>query len=208
MGRADARKVPPAFPSMRIGLLGGSFNPAHDGHRHISLAAIARLGLDRVWWLVTPGNPLKSRSELAGLTERIAIARQVAAHPRIDITGFEAELHSPYAIDTIGFLQQRYPGVRFIWIIGGDNLCHIHLWRRWRDIFQAVPILVADRPEFRHRAFASPAATQFRPSLLRDVAGLPRAISPAWAYLTLPLNKSSSSAIRLSTKANNALSKV
>jgi nicotinate-nucleotide adenylyltransferase len=204
MGRADTRKVPPAFPSMRIGLLGGSFNPAHDGHRHISLAAIARLSLDRVWWVVTPGNPLKSRSELAVLDERIEIARQVAVHPRIDVTGFEAELHSPYAIDTIRFLQQRHAGVRFIWIIGGDNLCQLHLWRRWREIFLAIPILVADRPEFRHRALASPAATQFRPSLRRNAAGLTRATSPAWAYLTLPLNKSSSSAIRLNIKANKA----
>jgi nicotinate-nucleotide adenylyltransferase len=196
--------MPPAFPSMRIGLLGGSFNPAHEGHRHISVAAMARLGLTRVWWVVTPGNPLKSHGELAGLDERIALARQVANHPCIDVTGFEAELPSPYAIDTIRYLQRRHPATHFVWMMGGDNLGQIHRWRRWREIFRAVPVLVADRPDCRHLALASPAAIHFRASLRpsTDAAALASARPPAWTYLTLPLNDCSSSAIRILARAN------
>jgi nicotinate-nucleotide adenylyltransferase len=191
---------------MRIGLLGGSFNPAHAGHRHISLAALARLGLDRVWWVVTPGNPLKNHEELAPLGERIANAVRIAAHPRIDVTGFEADLPSPYAIDTIHYLRRRYPGVHFVWIMGGDNLAQIHKWRRWQDIFCTVPVLVIDRPHARHRAFASPAAAHFRAALKGEehATALAQTVPPAWVYLPLPLNKCSSSAIRDAAKANKS----
>jgi nicotinate-nucleotide adenylyltransferase len=203
--RGEFRKTPLAFPRMRIGLLGGSFNPAHEGHRHISLAAMKRAGLDRVWWLVTPGNPLKSKDELPELTQRVAVARQVASHPRIDVTGFEARLPSPYAIDTIRFLQRRNPMVHFIWLMGGDNLAQIHRWRRWREIFLSIPILVADRPAWRHQALASPAAQCFRGAHLRGEAipRLPEKPAPAWIYLTLPLSHCSSTAIRDAPRPKN-----
>ncbi len=183
---------------MRIGLLGGSFNPAHDGHRHISLEAIKRLGLQKVWWLVTPGNPLKSADELAGLNERVGGARDIAAHPQIEVTDFEAGLPSPYARDTVEFLKQRYAGVHFVWIIGGDNLAQFHRWRDWDELFSLIPILVSDRPASRYRALSSPAATRFaRARLKENAAGkLPLSEPPAWSYLTLPLRDISSTAIR------------
>jgi len=183
---------------MRIGLLGGSFNPAHDGHRHISLTALQRLRLDKVWWLVTPGNPLKSGDGLASLSDRLRRARTVAAHPKIEVTAFEASLPTPYAIDTVRFLHKRYPRVRFVWIMGGDNLAEFHRWRDWTGLFAAIPILVLDRPEARQAALASPAAIRFGSSRVPENAAaelLCRA-PPAWAYLTLPLCDLSSTAIR------------
>jgi nicotinate-nucleotide adenylyltransferase len=195
-------KLPLALPGMRIGLLGGSFNPAHAGHRHISLAAIERLGLDRLWWAVTPGNPLKSRAELEDLAARLAHARRLAAHPRITVTDFEAALASPYTVDTIIFLRRRLPGVRFVWVMGGDNLAQIHRWLGWQDIFQLVPIAVVDRPGARHKALASPAARRFAAARIpeRDARALARMEPPAWTYLTIPLTAASSTAIRKKRK--------
>ncbi|MGB0087193.1 MAG: nicotinate-nucleotide adenylyltransferase [Rhodomicrobiaceae bacterium] len=191
-------KPPVAFPSMRIGLLGGSFNPAHAGHRHISLAAMQRLQLHEVWWLVTPSNPLKRGQELASFDERMAAARAIAAHPKIKVTGFEAALPSPYAIDTVRFLQTRYPGVKFVWLMGGDNLAQLHRWRQWTGLFDSVPILVMDRPRTRHRAFASPAAIRFAAARLATNAAsdLFNRRPPVWTYLNLPLCDLSSTAIR------------
>ena len=194
----QAVKPPPAFPGMRIGLLGGSFNPAHEAHRHISVAALNRLGLHQVWWIVTPGNPLKSASELAPLDERLAYAARVAAHPKIVVTAFEAALGTAYSAHTIRYLQRRYPGVQFIWIMGGDNLAQFHRWRDWAQIFSSIPIFVADRPECRHAAFASPAARRFASAYLpENRAGLlTSSPAPAWTYLSLPLRNISSTAIR------------
>jgi nicotinate-nucleotide adenylyltransferase len=192
-------KPPPAFPGMRIGLMGGSFNPAHSGHRHISLTAIRRLQLDRLWWLVTPGNPLKHGGDAAPLPERMALARQVARHPKITVTGFEAGLGSAYTIDTLRFLKRRYPGVHFVWVMGGDNLAGIHRWRGWRAIFAAMPLLILDRPAARRAALASPAAQRFRQNRLPEGAASRLVLSqpPAWIYLTIPLCDLSSTAIRL-----------
>jgi nicotinate-nucleotide adenylyltransferase len=189
---------PPAFPNMRIGLLGGSFNPPHDGHRHISLAAMARLRLDRLWWLVTPANPLKSAAHLPSLAERLPLAAECAAHPAIEVTGFEAALPTAYAIDTVHFLKRRFPGVHFVWIMGGDNLAQFHRWRDWAGLFAALPILVLDRPGARLGALASPAARRFAGARLPESAapGLPLSAPPAWIYLTLPLCDASSTAIR------------
>ena len=117
---------------LRIGLLGGSFNPAHAAHRAVSLLALKRLALDRVWWLVSPGNPLKDTSALPPLADRIAAARRVAADPRIDVTGIEAALGTRYTIDTIHRLRTRCPRVRFVWLMGADNLAQFHRWRDWR----------------------------------------------------------------------------
>ena len=189
---------PPAFPNMRIGLLGGSFNPPHQGHRHISLAALARLRLDTLWWLVTPGNPLKSAARLPDLAERLSLAAEIAAHPAIQITGFEAALPTPYAIDTVHFLRRRFPRAHFVWIMGGDNLAQLHRWRDWAGLFTALPILVLDRPGARLSALASPAARRFAGARLPEYAapGLAELSPPAWIYLTLPLCDMSSTAIR------------
>lgn len=187
---------------MRIGVLGGSFNPAHEGHRHISLAALERLGIDRLWWVVTPGNPLKSRAELAEFPARIARARAVADHPRIDVTGFEAALGSPYTADTLSWLRARLPGVRLVWVMGGDNLAQIHRWRRWEAIFHLMPVAVMDRPGARHGALASRAARRFADARIAeaDAFALPMREAPAWSYLSIPLSDASSTALRRAGK--------
>ena len=195
-------KPPLALPGMRIGLLGGSFNPAHQGHRHISLAAIERLGLDRLWWVATPGNPLKSNGELPGVAERIAMAQRVARHPRIIVTDFEAALPSSFTADTIAFLSGRFPGVHFVWIMGGDNLVQFHRWRDWRRIVELMPIAVVDRPGMRHKALASPAARRYARNRIPEnlARALPVMKPPAWTYLTIRLTTASSTAIRKSRK--------
>jgi nicotinate-nucleotide adenylyltransferase len=191
-------RPPPAFPNMRIGLLGGSFNPPHQGHRHISVRAIARLRLDKLWWIVTPGNPLKNAAHLPGLGERLSLAAQIAAHPAIEVTGFEAAMPTPYAIDTVHFLRRRFPDVHFVWIMGGDNLAQLHRWRDWVSLFRALPILVLDRPGARFGALASPAARRFEAARLPESAAqrLADARPPAWIYMGLPLCDLSSTALR------------
>ncbi len=114
-------RLPPAAPGMRIGLYGGSFNPAHAGHRHVSLMALKRLGLDRIWWIVTPGNPLKDAGQLASTAMRMAEAKDMADDPRIEVTAFEEDIAARYTVDTLAFLQRRYPGVRFVWIMGATR---------------------------------------------------------------------------------------
>jgi len=203
--RSTIAKPPPAFPSMRIGLLGGSFNPAHEGHRQISLAAIKRLQLHKLWWLITPGNPLKKTDQLPGLDDRLAYARHVASHPKIEVTGFEADLPTPYSLETITYLQRRYPSVDFVWIVGGDVLVQFHHWRNWQRIFLSIPILVADRPGFRHAALASPAARRFAAAQIpEDALGqLTNLPPPAWSYLSLPLCEVSATAIRRARMRGN-----
>ena len=198
-------KPPLALPGMRIGVMGGSFNPAHEGHRQISLAALARLGLDRLWWVVTPGNPLKGAADLADLAERMRQARQVAAHPRIEVTDFEAALPSAFTAETVAWLKRRFPGVNFVWVMGGDNLAQFSRWRDWRRIVHAMPIAVLDRPGTRHRALASPAALSFAAFKRResDTHGLPLAAPPAWVYLTIPLSEASSTELRKARKVHS-----
>src|SRR6201987_1384774 len=130
---------------MRIGLFGGTFDPPHQAHLAAALLAMKRLKLDRVWWLVTPGNPLKDTRGLAPLDQRIKAARRLANHPRIDITGFEAVINARYTFDTLKFLLQRCPGVRFVWVMGADNLRSFYRWQNWRGIAWLVPIAVVDR---------------------------------------------------------------
>ncbi|MBC8050608.1 MAG: nicotinate-nucleotide adenylyltransferase [Chitinophagales bacterium] len=183
---------------MRIGLMGGSFNPPHAGHRHISVEALKRMRLDQVWWIVTPGNPLKSTGELAGFGERMAAAKGLAAHPRIVVTGFEAELPSAYTRETLAFLRRRMPSVRFVWIMGGDNLAGFHRWRGWRSIIEAMPIAVFDRPGFRYNALASVAAISYdfarTPEFL--ATALPMKTAPVWTYFSQPLREISSTQLR------------
>lgn len=193
---------PPAYPGMRIGLLGGSFNPPHPGHRHIAETALRRLGLDKVWLVVTPGNPIKARGDLAGLSERLRATQAMAAHPRIAVTGFEAGLPTAYTAQTLTFLHRRFPGVRFVWIMGGDNLAGFHRWQEWRAIMQTLPVAVLDRPGFRFRAMASPAATCFARARVDEnrapmLADMP---PPAWTYLSIPLADISSTQLRTQGK--------
>lgn len=190
--------LPPHAPGLRVGLFGGSFNPPHDGHRLASLIALKRLQLDRVWWIVTPGNPLKDNRALPPQAERMAAARALARHPRIDITGFEAQIDTRFTYDTIVYLQRRCPDVHFVWIMGADNLNGFHRWQRWRDIAERVPIAIIDRPGSTLRAARSRAATVLaRHRLAEERAGLLAcAPLPAWVFLHGPRSSLSSTQIR------------
>jgi nicotinate-nucleotide adenylyltransferase len=143
----------------RVGLLGGSFNPAHAGHRQVSLEVMQRYGLDEVWWLVSPGNPLKSPAELADYATRLASARAMARHPRIRVSDAEARFGMRYTIDTLNALQRRHPGVRFVWIMGADNLAQFHRWKQWQVLAGRVDMIVVDRKPWTHGALRGRAAT-------------------------------------------------
>jgi nicotinate-nucleotide adenylyltransferase len=196
-GRVDAG-LPLASPGQAIGLLGGTFNPPHAGHLQISEIAQRRLKLDRVWWVVTPGNPLKSKAHLPSLEHRMEACRALTDNPRIVVTGFEVSLRTTYTAATLGFLQRRYPGVRFVWIMGADNLAGFHRWQRWRDISGGVPMAIVDRPGWRLKALASPAARTLarakRPEASASTLAAHRA--PCWTFLSGPLSPHSSTALR------------
>jgi nicotinate-nucleotide adenylyltransferase len=152
-------RLPPFAPGMRIGLLGGSFNPPHEGHAHITRVALRRLQLDRVWWLVTPGNPLKSLDELTALQKRVEAARRLHAGPRVVVTDIEARIGSRYTYETLAWIKRRAPSVHFVWIMGADNLRQFDRWRHWRLIADLVPIVVVDRPGSTLRAISSRGGT-------------------------------------------------
>jgi nicotinate-nucleotide adenylyltransferase len=183
---------------MRIGLLGGSFNPPHLAHRAISLFAIKRLKLDCVWWLVTPGNPLKQGSALRDLDARVAAARSVADDPRIEVSCLESVIGTRYTADTVRYLRRRASSARFVWIMGADNLAQFHRWQNWRDIAFEVPIAVIDRPPLSFRALASPASQALaRYRLPENQAGqLADRRAPAWIFLTGMKLKLSSTGLR------------
>jgi nicotinate-nucleotide adenylyltransferase len=145
-------RLPPHAPGMKIGLFGGSFNPPHPGHRLVALTAMRRAGLDALWVMVTPGNPLKDSSQLPPFSERFARSEKFFRHPRIKVTDFEVALRARYSWQTVAYLARRAPGVRFIWIMGADNLAGFHRWQRWRDIARQFPVLVVDRPGSTHSA--------------------------------------------------------
>lgn len=191
-------RLPPHAPGMRIGLLGGSFNPPHQGHALITRIALTRLKLDRLWWLVTPGNPLKSLSELAALKARLAAARRLAAGPRVAVSDIEAQIGARYTYDTIAWLAKRAPAVRFVWIMGADNLRQFHLWRRWREIAALVPIAVIDRPGSTLNAMSSPAAAALAPWRVaeQDAARLASLDPPAFLFLHGPRSELSSTVLR------------
>ncbi|MCF6234489.1 MAG: nicotinate-nucleotide adenylyltransferase [Rhodobacteraceae bacterium] len=188
---------PYATAGQTIGLLGGSFDPAHRGHAHITLEALKRFGLDRVWWLVSPGNLLKSHGP-APMAERMMAARQVMRHPRVEVSDIEARLGTRATADTIAALQAIYPGVRFVWLMGADNLAQFHLWQDWRSIMERVPLGVLARPGQRISARMSPAARIYRQ--FRIAGGesqlLARAKPPAWCFVNVAMVDLSSSAIR------------
>ncbi len=178
-------RTPLAFPGQRIGLMGGTFNPPHEGHAVCALTALSRLKLDQLWWMVTPGNPLKSGIGLPELEARMAASRALVHDPAIKITGFEAELGSPYTYATLRFVTRHLPRVHFVWVMGADNLATFHLWQHWRDIARLVPIAVVDRPGWHLKALASPAARFLARSRLPEAraALLPGRKPPAWVFL-------------------------
>lgn len=182
-----------------IGLLGGSFDPAHQGHVHITLEALKRFGLDEVWWLVSPGNPLKSRGP-APMALRLARARAVMQHPRVRISEFEVRAGTRYTAETLRALRMCYPQARFTWLMGADNLAQIHRWKDWEQIFQTVPIGVLARPGERIAARTAPAARIYRHALLkgRRARLLAQAQAPAWAFINMPMRDISSTQLRAS----------
>jgi nicotinate-nucleotide adenylyltransferase len=177
--------LPPHAPGLRIGLLGGSFNPAHAAHRAISLHAMQRLRLHRVWWIVSPGNPLKDTRELPPIGERIAQARRVARHPRIDVTDLEAQIGTRYTVDTVEFLLRRLPQLHLVWLMGADILGEFHRWRDWQRMAARIPIAVIDRGGWTPRHMAAPAALALAPyRIAEDCASrLPIVRPPAWVVL-------------------------
>ena len=184
---------------MRVGLFGGSFNPAHEGHAHVARTALHRLALDRVIWLVSPQNPLKSGRGTASLAERVAGARAAAEpDPRMIVSDAETRLGLVYTVDLVNRLRLRFPGVRFVWIMGGDNLANFHRWRGWTDIARSVPIAVVARPDAMLQSRSAPAARRYArfriPS--RRAALLAGAKPPAWVYMHGPLNAASSTKLR------------
>lgn len=183
----------------RIGLLGGSFNPAHEGHRQLSLAAIDALGLDELWWLVSAGNPLKANSkDMAPYEARLASARQMAAGTPIRVSDFEREAETRYTIDTLTALMRDFPEDRFIWLMGADTVAQFHRWKDWRDISQLLPIAVLPRPGYDEDARAARAmgwlSGSVRPeSQAKDWAEWS---PPAILFLELPTNAASATALR------------
>lgn len=189
-------------PHMRVGLLGGSFNPAHEGHLHITRMCIRALGLDRVWWMVSPQNPLKEASGMAPLAERMASARAMAKDRRICVTDIETRLRTRYTFDTITTLKQRHREVNFVWLMGADNMIQFPKWERWRELANLVPIAVYPRPGYSIKARLSPAADTLRPSTLEisDARLLSRIDPPALMFLEgreSPLSATSIRAARL-----------
>ena len=192
-------KTPLAMPGQRIGVMGGSFNPPHEGHARVAMTALRRLGLDQLWWLVTPGNPLKQHNGLAPLANRMAACRALATDPRMHVTAFEAELGTPYTAATLAFLKQRFPSVTFIWVMGADNLATFHRWQDWRGIARALPIALVDRPGWRLKGLASPAAHALSRQRIneRDAATLGVFHGPPqWTLLTTRLSDASSTRLR------------
>jgi len=182
---------------MRIGLLGGSFDPAHEGHAHITRQALKRFGLDRVWWLISPGNPLKPEGP-APMARRIAAAEAVMQHPRVAITDLEARIGTRYTAETLEKLMTLYPGVRFLWLMGADNLIGFHRWDRWEWILDNVPVGVMARPGQGVAARRSKAAIAY--GRYRLGGGQARRLidhdPPAWCFVNVPMVDISSSEIR------------
>ena len=198
-----------AYRRARIGLLGGSFNPAHEGHLHISREALKRLDLDEVWWLVSPQNPLKQRAGMAPLADRLKRARAlVAGEKRLRVTDLETRLGTYYTVDTLRALRRRLPRLQFVWLMGADNLLQLAQWNNWPEIFDLVPIAVFDRPPYSARAALAKAARRFAFARTSPAALLGH--TPSWCLIRGKLNPTSATAIRSGREAplNHATKKV
>ncbi|MGU3576921.1 nicotinate-nucleotide adenylyltransferase [Brucellaceae bacterium C25G] len=191
-------RMPYVEKGMSVGLFGGSFNPPHAGHVLVAETALRRLKLDQLWWMVTPGSPLKNLSELAPLKDRLTASRQLANDPRIKVTAFEAAYNVRYTADTLAIIQKANPNVRFIWIMGADNLAQFHRWDRWRQIADHIPIAVIDRPNASLTPLTSRMAKTYARYRLneRNAAMLAKHQAPAWVFLHGARSKLSSSALR------------
>jgi len=194
----DDLKIPHVENGMSVGLFGGSFNPPHDGHVHVVETAMKRLQLDRVWWMVSPGNPLKDNDDLPPLSERIEASRAFIDHPRVDVSGLEASLSVTYSADLVRELVSRFPTVRFVWLMGADNLTNFHHWERWEEIVGNLPIAVIDRPGDTLASRASMVARKFGQARLdeRDAALLKNLRAPGWTFIHAPRSPLSSTQLR------------
>jgi nicotinate-nucleotide adenylyltransferase len=186
----------PLSQGLRIGLLGGSFNPAHQGHLHVSSSAIKTLGLDYVWWLVSPQNPLKSKSGMAVMAERLSSAREAAKHPRIIVTDIEAQFGTFYTIDTLAMLARRFPAIHFVWLMGSDNLVQFPHWRNWQDIFLMAPIAVVSRPGSALKARCGTAAQKFAHARAPADEIFATRLPPTWTIVEARNDPTSSTQIR------------
>lgn len=197
VSRQDLR-MPHVEPGMRVGLFGGSFNPPHGGHLLVAETAIMRLGLDQLWWIVTPGNPLKDLSGLAPLAERITASRTMINDRRIKVTAFEATFPSRFTADMVATVQMRNPAVNFAWVMGADNLAQFHKWQNWQSIAASVPIAVVDRPGSTLSFLSAPAAQYLRRYRVDegDAQNLLSRVPPAWTFLHGPRSSQSSTALR------------
>jgi nicotinate-nucleotide adenylyltransferase len=183
----------------RVGLLGGSFNPAHEGHLHISLLALKSLKLDELWWLVSPGNPLKSKLGMASLEDRLKTAKKISAcNPDIVVSDIENSLSTCHTVDTIESLKAEFPEVSFVWIMGADLLVQVPQWKRWRALFKMVPIAVFARPAYSARVLSGKAARHFKGARVARyrIGSLAKMRPPAWAYVRTRLNSQSATSIR------------
>ena len=189
--------------NLKIGLLGGSFNPAHEGHVEISLHALEKLQLDYIWWLVSPGNPLKKMSEMASFDLRLKSAKNIADDPRIIVSDFEQKAGTKYTIDTISKLKEVYPDHHFVWLMGADNLEQFDKWKSWEKIGQTVPFAIFNRPSYSTASLQSPAAQYFMTNKIEESKGheLYKMKPPAWVYIKDTHNPLSSTEIR--TKSNH-----
>ena len=191
-------KMPHVENGLSVGLFGGSFNPPHGGHALVAEIALRRLALDQLWWIVTPGNPLKNSHELAPLAERLRLSEIVAKDPKIKVTAFEASHHVRYTADTLALIRAKNPGVDFVWIMGADNLRDFHRWQRWRQIVMTFPVAVIDRPGATLSFLSSVVAKTFDYARVveADAPRLARMRAPAWTFIHGPRSLLSSSAIR------------
>ena len=188
----------------RIGLLGGSFNPAHKGHLHISREALTRLNLDEIWWVVSPQNPLKATNDMADFNSRVDSAYTVASDPRIIVTKIEAELGTVFTVDTLRALREMFPEFHFVWLMGADNLRQIPKWKGWRQIFRMVPIAIFPRPAHSSRALAGKASRRFGKFRVRSTRG-PRLANmrpPAWIFLRTQPDTTTATRIRAKLAKN------